>query len=161
MKTIVNINKSAAADIGLLFARVGITALMLTHGIPKLLMLLSGSTVQFPSVFGMSPEVSLALAVFAEVGCSLLLLLGLATRLVTIPLIITMLVAALLIHAPAPFSEKELAINYLLVYIFLFLSGGGKYSIDGLLRRKDVTARDLRISDPLAVYQYEDKRNIV
>lgn len=30
-------------DIALLIARVGIAALMLTHGIPKLLMLFSGS----------------------------------------------------------------------------------------------------------------------
>lgn len=155
MKRIFSINKTIATDIGLLIARVGIAVLMLTHGIPKLVMLLSGSVVQFPSVFGMSPEVSLGLTVFTEVLCSALLLVGLATRLVTIPLIITMLVAALLIHAADPLSAKEPALNYLLVYVFLLLSGGGKYSIDGLLQRKKATvfARDSQMHKPFRVYR--------
>ena len=94
MKSIFNLNKAIATDVGVLIARVGIAALMLTHGLPKMMMLFSGSAVQFPSVLGMSPEISLGLTVFAEVICSLLLFVGLATRLVAIPLIITMVVAA-------------------------------------------------------------------
>lgn len=147
MKTIFNINKTAATDVGLLIARVGIAVLMLTHGVPKMMMLLSGAAVKFPPVLGMSPEVSLGLTVFAEVLCSVFLMIGLATRVVTIPLIITMLVAVLLIHAADPVSVKEPALHYLLVYVFLLFSGGGKYSIDSLLKRKGATlsAKDLRM----------------
>ncbi|MDF3077880.1 MAG: DoxX family protein [Sphingobacteriaceae bacterium] len=137
MKKILSVNQTSnAVDIGLLIARVAIAALMLTHGIPKLLMLFSGEPVQFPSVMGMSASFSLALAVFAEVFCSLFLLFGFGTRLAAIPLAVTMLVAVFLIHAADPLSVKEPALQYLLVYSTLLFAGSGKYSIDYLLQPK-------------------------
>ena len=137
MKKIVSVSETTAAtDTALLIARIGIAALMLTHGIPKMMTLLSGAPVQFPPVLGMSAELSLALTVFAEVFCSVLLLAGFATRLAVIPLVITMLVAVFLIHAADPLSVKEPALYYLLVYIVLMLAGSGKYSIDYVLQRK-------------------------
>lgn len=137
MKKILKVNEATTAtDIAVLIARIGIAVLMLTHGIPKLMMLLSGGPIMFPPVFGMSPEVSLVLAIFAEVVCSVLLLAGLGTRLVLIPLFATMLVAALLIHSSDPFAVKEPAILYSLVFGTLFLTGSGRYSLDYLLQKK-------------------------
>lgn len=137
MKKILSVNKTATTtDVALLVARIGIAVLMLTHGIPKLVMLFSGAPVQFLPLMGMSAEFSLALAVFAEVFCSLFLLAGLATRLAVIPLGITMLVAVFLIHATDPFSVKESALHYLLVYIVLLFAGSGKYSLDYVLQQK-------------------------
>jgi putative oxidoreductase len=129
-------NNSNLTDIGLLIARVVIAALMLTHGIPKMQMLFSGDPIKFLPVMGMSAELSLALTVFAEVFCSIFLLAGFATRLVTIPLIFTMLVAALYIHASDPIAIKEPALHYLLVYVLLLLAGSGKYSMDYLLQAR-------------------------
>jgi putative oxidoreductase len=129
-------NNSNTTDIAILIARVGIAAFMLTHGIPKMMMLFSGGPVQFPPVMGMSAQFSLGLAVFAEVFCSVLLLTGLVTRLATIPLIITMAVAVLFIHTADPFAKQEPALQYLLVYVVLLFTGGGKYSIDYLLQRR-------------------------
>lgn len=137
MKKILKVNEATTAtDIAVLIARIGISVLMLTHGIPKLMMLLSGGPIMFPPVFGMSPEVSLVLAIFAEVVCSILLLAGLGTRLVLIPLFATMLVAALLIHSSDPFAVKEPAILYSLVFGTLFLTGSGRYSLDYLIQKK-------------------------
>ncbi|MFA5245201.1 MAG: DoxX family protein [Pedobacter sp.] len=137
MKKILKVNEATTAtDIAVLIARIGIAILMLTHGLPKLMMLLSGGPVMFPPVFGMSPELSLALAVFAEVVCSILLLAGLGTRLVLIPLFVTMLIAALLIHSADPFAVKEPAILYSLVFGTLFFTGSGRYSLDYLLQKK-------------------------
>lgn len=137
MKKIFNVDRtSGTTDIALLVARVGIAALMLTHGIPKLMMLLSGAPVQFPGVMGMSPELSLGLAVFAEVFCSVLILTGFATRLAAVPLIVTMLVAVLLVHGADPLSAKEPGLNYLVVYTVLLFAGSGKYSADYLLNRR-------------------------
>lgn len=133
-KLSVNKNK-ISIDIALLIARFGIAALMLTHGIPKLMMLLSGGGSQFPALFGLTGEMALGLTVFAEVGCSIFLLLGFATRLSTIPLIITMAVAILIIHSADPFAKQEPAFQYLLVYTILFITGAGKYSLDFLLLR--------------------------
>ena len=127
---------SNTTHFALLIARIGIAALMLTHGIPKLLMLLSGAPIQFPPVLGMSAEVSLGLAVFAEVFCSLFILAGFATRLATIPLIITMMVAIFTIHSADPFVKQEPVFQYLLVYAVLCIAGSGKYSIDYVLQKQ-------------------------
>ena len=129
---------------------------MLTHGIPKLLMLFSGAPLQFPPVMGMSAELSLAFTVFAEVFCSLFLLIGFATRAAAIPLAFTMLVAVLLIHSADPLSVKEPALHYLLVYIVLLFAGSGKYSIDYLLQSKYATKgyNQSKVEDTtLATYQ--------
>ena len=157
MKKIISVNKAATTtDIALLVARIGIGALMLTHGIPKMMMLFSGAPVQFPPVFGMSAELSLSLAVFAEVLCSLFLMAGLATRLAVIPLMVTMLLAAFIIHAADPLSVKEPALYYLLVYTVLLFAGSGKYSLDYLLQPKRTAANNARVNkeDPtLLIYQ--------
>lgn len=125
--------KSRKVNITLLVIRVGIALLMLGHGIPKLQMLITGD-IQFPGVMGMSPTISLALAVFAEVICSILLLVGLLTRYAVIPLILTMLTAVLVIHGDDPFAKQELGILYLIVYSTLFMLGSGKFSFDAVLR---------------------------
>jgi putative oxidoreductase len=135
MKKLFKTDPSNPVSIALLVARLGIAALMLTHGIPKLNMLLSGTPVQFPPVLGLSAQLSLGLAVFAEVLCSVLILIGFATRLASIPLIITMLVAVIVIHGADPVAIKEPALHYLLVYIVLLFAGGGKFSIDHLVSR--------------------------
>jgi putative oxidoreductase len=150
MKKLFNIDHSSTnTNIAILMVRVVIAALMLTHGIPKLSSLLSGD-VQFPPLFGLSATASLALAVFAEVVCSLFILAGFGTRLATIPLIITMLVAVLYIHAPDSFSKQELGLLYLLPYAALLISGSGKFSIDYLLQRRSVkpAINRLIVEDP-------------
>ena len=136
MKRLFNVqHKDKNIDIAILIMRVSIASLMLVHGIPKLLSLVSGDAVQFPALIG-SPEVSLALAVFAEVFCSILILFGLSTRLATIPLIITMLVAVFLIHAEDPFSKQEMGLHYLIGYVLLLITGSGKISLDHLLLKR-------------------------
>ena len=148
MKKIVRINQNSnGTDVALLIARVGIALLMLTHGLPKMEMLFSGAPIQFPPMFGMSAEFSLAMAVFAEVFCSLLLLVGLGTRLAVVPLIITMAVAVLVIHVADPFAKQEPALQYLLVYVVLLMAGSGKYSLDYLLQKR-MEGADYRVAKP-------------
>ena len=120
----------------LLILRAATAAFMLTHGYQKLQGLLAGGEIQFADPIGIGQSASMYLAVFAEFFCSILLLLGLATRLAVIPLIITMLVAVLIVHAPDEFAKKELALHYLVVYLFLLISGPGKYSIDHFIGGK-------------------------
>jgi putative oxidoreductase len=130
--TVVN---SGAVNTWLLIARVAIGAMMLTHGIPKFNSLMSGNA-QFADPFGIGQAPSLALTVFAEAGCSILLILGLATRFATIPLMVAMLVAIFYAHASDPFGKKELAVIYLLFYTGFCILGAGKYSLDNALTGK-------------------------
>jgi len=124
-------------DLGLLILRVSISLMMLiAHGWPKL----AGFTEKagkFPSVLGMSSEISLTLAVFSEFFCSIALILGVLTRWVSVPLLITMLVAAFIIHGDDPFRKQEFALLYAFPYLTLILTGGGKFSIDALIFKKD------------------------
>lgn len=122
-------------DFALLITRIAIALLMLTHGFPKTAGL-SESPVKFMDVFGMGATLSLILAVFAEVVCSIFVLVGLGTRLAVIPLIITMLIAVLHVHSNDPFAKQEVGLLFLLVYIILFILGSGKYSIDSLLFKR-------------------------
>lgn len=142
MKKIFNSNfATTQVDVVLLILRVGLGIMMIVHGFPKLQMLLAGGEIQFPGVLGMSPAFSLVLAVFAEFLCSILLIFGLATRLASIPLIITMLVAVFIIHANDPFANQELGLHYLLGYISLLILGGGKYSVDAFMVRPETVTR--------------------
>ena len=123
-------------NIGILVLRVVAAGFMLTHGWPKLNKLLTGGEIRFGDPIGIGPAASLILAVFAEFLCSILVGLGIYTRLSTTPLIVTMSVAAFISHGNDPFGRKELALVYLLIFVFIFISGGGKYSVDSLISRK-------------------------
>ena len=116
-------------SLGLLALRIAIGSLMLVHGLQKL-MNFSELTGQFPDPIGMGSQLSLIAAIGAEVGCSLLVMLGLGTRLAALPLAFTMFVALFLVHASDPWQMKELAAVYLCVYLSLTLTGGGEFSID-------------------------------
>ena len=136
MNNIFSVSRSAASvDLALLIARVGIGALMLVHGISKIPML-SQSPIQFYDFMGLGDQVSLWLALFAEIGCSILIIFGFATRLAVIPLIITMFVAVFIIHAEDPFVKQEMGLHYILIYVMLLLTGAGKYSIDYLISKR-------------------------
>ncbi|QQX76716.1 MULTISPECIES: DoxX family protein [Aequorivita] len=122
-------NNTTSYNLGLLLLRVGFGALMLTHGIPKLLKMLSGD-FSFGDPIGIGETATLILAVLCEVLFPLLVIIGFKTRLSVIPVIITMAVAAFIVHAADPFGTKEMAILYLIGFTAIALLGAGKYSID-------------------------------
>jgi putative oxidoreductase len=115
-------------NIGLLILRIVVAVLMLTHGIPKLLNLIQGN-LSFPDPIGLGSELSLVLVIFAEVFCSIIILIGFRSRLAAIPLIIVMLVALLVQHSGDPVFEHWNILLYLLSYGMLLHLGGGKYSL--------------------------------
>jgi len=124
-------------DISLLLFRLYVGfAMFYGHGLRKFNKLIGDEDITFADPFGIGPAPSLALVVFAEVFCSFLIVLGLFTRLATIPLIITMLVAWLMVHSGDPFGDQELPVFYLVSYIVIFLQGSGWYSLDSLMNRK-------------------------
>lgn len=124
-------------DISLLLFRLYVGfAMFYGHGLRKFNKLIGDEDIAFADPFGIGPVPSLALAVFAEAFCSFLIVLGLFTRWATIPLVITMLVAWLMVHSGDPFGDQELPVFYLVSYIVIFLQGPGWYSLDSLMNRK-------------------------
>ncbi len=122
-------NNSTSHNIGLLLLRLGFGGMMLTHGIPKLLKMLSGD-FSFGDPIGIGEPASLVLAVLGEALFPILVIIGFKTRLAAIPVIITMVVAAFIVHAADPLGTKEMAILYLFAFTVIALLGPGKYSVD-------------------------------
>ena len=122
-------NNSTNYNLGLLLFRVGFGGMMLTHGIPKLLKMLSGD-FSFGDPIGIGETATLILAVLCEVFFPILVIIGFKTRLSAIPVIITMAVAAFVVHAADPLGTKEKAILFLFGFIAIALLGAGKYSVD-------------------------------
>ncbi len=124
-------------DLATLLLRVIFGGLMLPHGYRKLTMLLENwSEIQFADPIGVGPVFSLILTIFAEFICSILIIVGFKTRFSTIPLIVTMFVAAFIVHGGDPLAKRELSLIYLSGYIAITLLGSGKYSVDGYLSNK-------------------------
>jgi putative oxidoreductase len=121
-------------NIGLLLFRLIIGIFMLMHGLQKITNFEMLSTI-FPDPLGIGASASLILIILAEVGCSLLIIFGIFTRLAAIPPMFGMAVAAFMVHANDPFSVKEIAFLYLFLYVALLFLGAGKYSVDYLLTK--------------------------
>lgn len=131
-------NASTQTDIGLLILRLSSGLLMMRYGWQKLVNFAEYST-GFLDFLGLGGEVSLGLAIFAELFCAFLIVLGLFTRWASMPLIITMLVAFFAAHANDTFDVKEHPLVFLFPYMTLLFAGAGRFSLDGIffgLRRR-------------------------
>lgn len=90
------------------------------------------------------PKLQVMLAASTECGGGLLLLIGLFSRLITVPLIFTMCVAYLTAHREVVtgiFADSDAFVTappflFLLTALIVFVFGPGKFSADVLLRRK-------------------------
>ncbi len=124
-------------DVGILIFRIAIAAMMLTHGVPKLIRLFSGDEISFADPLGLGEVATFTLAVFAEFVCSVLVILGLGTKLAVWPIIATMATAAIIVHANDGWGAQETPLLYVFGFLLLFFTGSGKYSLDWyLLSRK-------------------------
>ena len=118
------------------FVRVGLALTMLfSHGWGKL-MGFSHMAPRFPDPLGLGSALSLFLVTGAEFFGSILLALGLFSRWASFSLLFTMLVVIFIFHWPDPFKEKELAVLYAFCFFLFTAAGGGKYSLDSLLKKK-------------------------
>jgi len=72
----------------------------------------------------------------AEFAGGLLIAVGLFTRPAALLWIVTMLVAAFVAHGADPLQKKELALLYLSFAVVVLALGGGKFSLDNLLKNK-------------------------
>ncbi len=121
-------------DLGLLLLRVGAGGMLLfAHGLGKLNNF-STYSEQFPDPLGMGAVLTLIVAIFAEVFCAALVMLGLSTRLACLPIVGTLVTAAVVVHAADPWSKKEFALLYALPFIALLFTGPGTFSLDAMMK---------------------------
>lgn len=126
-----------SGHMALLIFRILAGGFMLTHGVPKLQRLFSGEEIKFSDPYGLGPEVSFVLVIFAEFLCSILVIMGLLTRLAVIPIMITMATAVIFAHANDPFGVKEKPLLFLIIFGLLLVFGSGRYSVDRQLEKRN------------------------
>lgn len=114
--------------------RLGLGVAMIPHGYEKL-MHFNEQKADFLNLFGLGSPVSLALALGAEFFCSILLMLGLLTRLVLIPLIVTALVIVCMAHEGDIVGDGSTGFLFLVGYTTSLLLGAGDYSLDALIAK--------------------------
>ena len=118
----------------ILVLRLFFGVLFFSHGLDKM-MNFSDLVNVYPNVLGFGSYMTLMVTIFCEFCCSLFLIAGLLVRLMTIPMVVAMGVAFFDVH-DAMFPEGELAFIYFIVFIILFLTGAGRYSVDYLIDSK-------------------------
>lgn len=123
----------------ILCLRVFFGIIFLLHGLDKL-MNFNQLSYTFPSAFGFGSYMTLMLSIFTEFCCSMFLITGLLVRLTVIPMIIAMAVAFFDVH-DAMFPEGELSLIYLIMFVILYFTGPGRYSLDYLIDQKLLKAK--------------------
>ena len=127
-------------QVGELVFRLILSLFIITHGWAKLLAF-SEKAETFPEPLGfLGSCLSLMLIIFAEFFCGLCLMTGFLTRFASLVLLTALLTAGLIFHFGDPFSQKELALLYAAGFFYFLMAGGGRYSIDTVLRKRFFTS---------------------
>ncbi|WP_312343268.1 DoxX family protein [Chryseobacterium binzhouense] len=123
-------------DIVIFIVRLLVGFAMISHGFPKLQMLIEGGDIQFFDFIGLGPKITLGLTVFAEFVCSIFIILGLFTRVAAGFLVFTMMIAAFVVHGSDPFDKREMSLLYLSIYLIIISLGAGKISVDHMIEKR-------------------------
>ncbi len=133
MKQLLSTNYSAwAFNTALFVLRVALGLMMLPHGYSKLIRF-GDLQAKFTNFLGLGSTLSLGLVLFAELICSVFIIIGLFTRFSVMPLIVVMCVALFKSHGGEIFGAGEKAGLFLAGYIVILLVGPGKASVDSMM----------------------------
>jgi putative oxidoreductase len=124
--------------------RLLVGGVFLSEGIQKFLFPAALGVGRFQKIGIPLPEFTAPFVGFVEIVCGTLLILGLATRLAAVPLIVNMAVAITTTKIPilmangfwAMAHEARTDYSMLMGLLFLLATGGGAWSIDRLFASK-------------------------
>ncbi|MCH5600759.1 DoxX family protein [Niabella ginsengisoli] len=110
MKLMTSKYSEPSISIALLLLRViAGSSMLMNHGLKKIMNFNAMLSKGFADPFHIGTKASLSLTIFAEFFCAGLIVIGLLTRLASIPLIIAMVVALFFAHGGELFGEGEAA----------------------------------------------------
>ena len=122
-------NESRNQDLGLLFLRVsGALFLLWVHGLPKLLNY-SEQLKLIEDPFHLGANITLLLAIFAEVLCPLLIIAGVMVRLACLPILSVLLIALLVVHPEWTLFEAQFGWLLLIIFTTLLIGGPGRLAL--------------------------------
>lgn len=123
---------AGAVNTAMFILRLALGILLMSHGYSKLVHFNSMSG-HFMNFLGIGRSISLSLVIFAELFCTVFIILGLFTRLAAIPIIILLAVAIFKAHNGQIFGDGEKAMLYLAGYLAIILIGPGRVSVDSMI----------------------------
>jgi putative oxidoreductase len=120
---------TTSTDMALWWLRIsGSLMLLLVHGLPKLLHFQHDlGLIEDP--FGIGVRWTLSLAIFAEVLCPILIILGVFTRLATLPILFLLAVSVICVHPDWSLAEGQFAWLLLIVFSTILIGGAGRLAI--------------------------------
>jgi putative oxidoreductase len=129
----------SSKDAGLLVLRVALcTSLFLKHGSEKIFNF-SQMATHFPDPLHIGASTGLVFAMIGDSICSLLIVVGFATRWASLIAFTNIFIAWALVHHFLFFGHDadhgEIIVLYLAGLLNLFVAGAGKYSVDSLLNK--------------------------
>lgn len=125
-------------NLGRLFLRLFVGIMLIQFGVRQIA---TFDTIRytFPTALGLSSEATLILMICIETICSVFIMFGFLTRIMTLPPFIAMAIAEYhllqdtVVSAPYMLSWQQqgfLPVMFLGIYFFLLLVGPGKISVD-------------------------------
>jgi putative oxidoreductase len=122
---------SSTTDFGLLVLRVCLgTSLFLKHGVEKITHF-SHMAARFPDPVHIGAHASLVIALISDAICSLLVAVGLGTRVAAFIIVANLGVAFYFVHHLAFRTEHgELILIYMAGFLALIFTGAGNFSLD-------------------------------
>lgn len=128
----------SSTDAGLLVLRVGVCLILfIKHGYGKIFDF-SQMAHHFPDPFHIGMTASLIIAMISDGICSLLIVVGLATRWASLYAFVNILVAWVFVHHFLFLGNQadhgELVLLFVVVMAAIFIAGPGRYSVDHLLK---------------------------
>lgn len=133
------------SNLARLFMRLFVGVMFMQFGIRHWLHFDELATT-FPTVLGLGHETCLILMIIIEILCSLFIIVGLMTRLSTIPPIVAMILAEYYIihdmlhdahiYGLDSVDPGYLPLMFIGIYLFILLAGPGRISLDYLISMK-------------------------
>jgi putative oxidoreductase len=113
---------------------------LVVHGLPKAMHYASqAAAIEDP--FHLGRTVSIVFAIFAEVICPPLMILGIATRLAALPILIVTVVALGFVHRGWSLADGQFAWMLLILFGTIAIAGPGQIRFGGKAERRDGTAQ--------------------
>lgn len=127
-------------NMGRLFLRLFVGIMMMQFGIRQLSDF-DGAVAAFPDFLGIPPETGLILMIIIEIGCSIFIMFGFLTRVMSLfPLLAMVAAECYLLHTGKTYSYLltwdqlgYLPVMFSGIYFFIILVGPGKISVDYFL----------------------------
>jgi putative oxidoreductase len=120
----------------MLFFRIAISLEMIfVHGFKKLGIGVAAAE-QVPNPLHLPEDFNYAFAVFANIFFPFLVLIGLCTRLATLPSLAVTLTGYFVLHWNDAATVRDTPFIYSVIFFLILFMGPGKYSVDNYISKK-------------------------